>query len=45
VNAQREPRGVSALLKALFILVTSLLLGAIGYAAWVVISYWDRVSV
>jgi hypothetical protein len=45
VNAQREPRGVPALLKALFILVTSLLLGAIGYAAWIVISYWDRVSV
>jgi hypothetical protein len=45
VNAQRDSRGVSALLKALFVLVSTLLLGAIGYVAWIVISYWDRVSV
>ena len=34
-----------ALLKALFILVSALLVGSIGYAAWIVMSYWDRVGV
>jgi hypothetical protein len=34
-----------ALLKALFVLVSMLLLAAIGYAAWIVISYWHHVSV
>jgi hypothetical protein len=45
VNAQGDYRSVSALLKALFLLVSTLLLGAIGYAAWILISYWNRVSV
>lgn len=34
-----------ALLKALFIIVTALLVGSIGYAAWIVVSYWGRVGV
>jgi hypothetical protein len=45
VNAPSDSRVSPNLLKALFILVSTLLLGAIGYAAWIVISYWDRVSV
>jgi hypothetical protein len=45
VDAQSESNGRAALLKSLFILVTVLVLGAIGYAAWIVISYWDRVAV
>jgi hypothetical protein len=45
VNAQRDTNGLPTLLKALFILVTTLVVGAMGYAAWIVISYWGRVSV
>ena len=33
------------LLKALFILVSALILAGMGYAAWIVISYWDRIGV
>jgi hypothetical protein len=45
VNAQSDSNGRPALLKALFILVSTLVAGAMGYAAWIVISYWDRVGV
>jgi hypothetical protein len=45
VNAQGDTNGRPALLKALFILVGTLVLVAMGYAAWIVISYWGRVSV
>ncbi len=45
VDAQSDSNGRPTLLKALFILVASLVLGAIGYAGWIVISYWDRVGV
>jgi hypothetical protein len=45
VDAQSDSNGRPTLLKALFILVSTLVLGAMGYAAWIVISYWDRVSV
>jgi hypothetical protein len=45
VDAQRHSNGRPTLLKALFILVTTLLLVAIVYAGWIVISYWDRVAV
>jgi len=33
------------LLKALFILVSALVLAGVGYAGWIVISYWDRIGV
>jgi hypothetical protein len=45
VDAQRDSNGRPILLKALFILVTTLLLVAVVYAGWIVISYWDRVAV
>ncbi len=32
-------------MQGLFYLVSVLVVGAIGYAAWIVISYWDRVGV
>lgn len=32
-------------MKALFVLVSTLLVGALGYAMWIVISYWDQVGV
>jgi hypothetical protein len=34
-----------ALLKAIFLLVTLLVLAAIGYAGWIVVRYWDQVGV
>lgn len=45
MNEHREANGRPALLKALFILISTLIAGAMGYAAWIVISYWDRVGV
>jgi hypothetical protein len=45
VNAQSEASGISTLLKALFVLVAVLVLSAMGYAAWIVLSYWDRIAV
>jgi hypothetical protein len=45
VNAQSDTNGRPALLKALFLLVTLLVLGAMSYAAWIVISYWGQVRV
>jgi hypothetical protein len=45
VNAQSESSGIPTLLKALFVLVAVLVLSAMGYAAWIVMSYWDRVAV
>ena len=45
MDAQSDSNGRPTLLTALFILVSTLVLGAMGYAAWIVISYWDRVSV
>jgi hypothetical protein len=45
VDAQSDSDGRANLLKALFALVSALVLGAIGYAAWIVISYWDRIGV
>lgn len=45
MNAHSESSGVPTLLKALFVLVAVLVLSAMGYAAWIVLSYWDRVAV
>jgi hypothetical protein len=45
VDAANESNGRPILLKALFILVSVLVAAAIGYAAWIVITYWDRVAV
>jgi hypothetical protein len=45
VNSQSDTNGRPGLLKALFILISTLVVGAMGYAAWIVISYWDRISV
>jgi hypothetical protein len=45
VDAHSDSNGRPALLKALFVLVSTLLLAAIGYAGWIVISYWDRIAV
>lgn len=40
-----ETAGSSSLLKALFVLVSLLVLASLGYAGWVVAMYWDRVGV
>jgi hypothetical protein len=45
VNAQRDSNGRPALLKALFVLITVLVVAAITYAGWIMISYWDRIGV
>jgi hypothetical protein len=45
VNAQSDSTGSPTVLTAIFVLVSLLVLSAIGYAAWIVISYWDRVAV
>jgi hypothetical protein len=45
VNAPSDSNGRPALLTALFALVSVLVLVAMGYAAWIAISYWDRVGV
>ncbi|MGK7312475.1 MAG: hypothetical protein ACN0LA_09570 [Candidatus Longimicrobiales bacterium M2_2A_002] len=45
MHAQHELDGSSSLLKGLFILVSLLVLAALGYAGWIVVAYWDRVGV
>jgi hypothetical protein len=45
VNEQTDSDRGPALLKALFFLVSVLVLGGMAYAAWIVISYWHRVGV
>jgi hypothetical protein len=45
VDAHSDSNGRPTLLKALFTLVSTLVLAAIAYAAWIVISTWDRVGV
>ncbi len=45
MNPEREGDGRPALLKAVFILISTLVVAAMGYAGWIVLSYWDRVGV
>lgn len=44
MDTQSDSKG-RPILTALFILVSLLVLVAIGYAGWIVLSYWDRVGV
>lgn len=45
MNAPSDSNGRPALLKALFILVTVLVMSAMAYAGWIMLSYWDRIGV
>lgn len=45
MHASPARRSFFNLFGALFILVTLLVLVAVGYAAWIVVRYWDRVGV
>ncbi len=45
VETQGTGTGRFGPMQGLFYLVSVLVVGAIGYAAWIVISYWDRVGV
>lgn len=45
MNADQDANGRPALLKTIFFLISTLVAGAVGYAAWIVISYWDSVGV
>ena len=45
MHASPARHNLSNLFGAIFILVTVLVLVAVGYAAWIVVRYWDRVGV
>ncbi len=45
MDANREPADGSTLLKALFYLISLLVLGALGYTGWIVATTWNRVGV
>ena len=45
MHAQHESDGSHTLLKGLFLLVSLLVLAALGYSGWIVAAFWDRVGV
>lgn len=45
MRARSDGGGGSTLLRALFALVTLLVVTSMGYATWIVVSYWGRVGV
>lgn len=45
MHADTAPTGASTVFRALFFLVSFLVLAAAVYAGWVVVEYWGRVGV
>ena len=45
VESESHSKGGPAILRGLFVLMTSLVLASVGYAMWIVVTFWDRVGV
>jgi hypothetical protein len=45
VESESHPKGGPVILKGLFLLMASLVLASVGYAMWIVVTFWDRVGV
>ncbi len=45
MHARKSNGAAPTLFKALFLVLTLLVLTTVGYAGWIVVRYWDRVGV
>ncbi len=45
MSRENEGNGRPALFKAVFILISTLVVAAMAYAGWIVVIYWDHVGV